>query len=212
MKLALFPLQTVLFPQGLLPLQVFEPRYLDMIRRCERERQPFAVVTLQEGQEVQQPDPQGLQNYASERFHPLGTLAHVEAVTQPQAGLLRVVCRGGQRVRIQHAEKGPLGLWLAESEGLDDDHPVAVPTELLYISDTLFQVHAQMTQDHPHWQDSGAPSDPEAPQWQDAGWVANRWAEILPLPLDMRVRLLGLESPLLRLELIGDQLDQLGLR
>lgn len=212
MKLPLFPLQTVLFPQGQLPLQIFELRYLDMVRRCERERTPFAVVSLLEGQEVQHPDAQQPSGYTPERFHGLGTLAHIEQLTQPQPGLMRVVCRGGQRVRVQHSEKGPLGLWLAEVDVLDDDRPVPLPSELLYISDTLFQVHTQLQQDHPQWQDSGAPQDADAPQWQDAGWVANRWAEILPLDVDTRVRLLSLDSPLLRLELIGDQLDKLGLR
>ena len=212
MKIALFPLQTVLFPQGQLPLQIFELRYLNMVRRCERERTPFAVVSLLEGREVQQPDAQNASGFASERFHHLGTLAHIEHATQPQPGLMRVVCRGGQRVHVRHSEKGPMGLWLADVDVLDDDRPVALPSELLYISDTLYQVHTQLQQDHPQWQDSGAPQDPNAPQWQDAGWVANRWAEMLPLDLDTRVRLLTLDSPLLRLELIGDELDKLGLR
>lgn len=212
MKLPLFPLQTVLFPQGQLPLQIFEVRYLNMVRQCERERTPFVVATLVAGQEVQKADPDQPGGYdRSERFQSIGTLATLDMVTQPQAGLLRVACRGGSRVRIRHSEKGPLGLWLGEVDLLDDDRPTPIPTELLYISDSLHQVHQQLRRDHPEWQDSGAPLDPEAPVWQDAGWVANRWAEMLPLDLAHRHRLLSQDSPLLRLELIGDELDRLGM-
>lgn len=211
MKLPLFPLQTVLFPQGQLPLQIFEVRYLNMVRRCERERSAFVVATLVEGQEVQSTPPSPEGGGRSERFEALGTLATLDMVSQAQPGLLRVACRGGSRVRIRHSEKGPLGLWLGEVDVLDDDRPIPIPSELLYISDTLHQVHVQLRRDHPEWQDSGAPLDPQAPVWQDAGWVANRWAEMLPLDLASRYRLLSQDSPLLRLELIGDELDRLGM-
>jgi Lon protease-like protein len=50
--LPLFPLGTVLFPGGWLPLQIFEVRYLDLMKRCERSGEPFGVVSLQSGQEV----------------------------------------------------------------------------------------------------------------------------------------------------------------
>jgi Lon protease-like protein len=55
------------------------------------------------------------------------------------------------------------------------------------------------------------PPEHGAPEWENAGWVANRWAELLPLPNDLKLRLLTIESPLIRLELIGDQLDEMGL-
>src|SRR3954465_11004463 len=87
-SLPLFPLSTVLFPDGVLPLQIFEVRYLDMISHCLTEDAPFGVVLLTQGQEVR--TPQGL-----ERFMGSGTLASVHDTTASTPGLLQVVCRGG---------------------------------------------------------------------------------------------------------------------
>ena len=76
LSMPLFPLRTVLFPDGLLPLQIFEPRYLDMIAHRHRHAAPFGVVCLSEGSEVRRPAP-GLDGdgFAPEAFHPIGTLA-----------------------------------------------------------------------------------------------------------------------------------------
>jgi uncharacterized protein len=207
--LPIFPLSTVLFPQGLLPLQIFEVRYLNMVQRCHREHTPFVVACLHQGQEVQRPgDANG---FAPEDFYPTGTLAYVTELDTVRAGLLWVVCRGGERVHIQRSEKGPLGLWVGDTSPLPEDRVVAIPSELSHVSDALLEVHTQLHRDHPNAMGATAPLAAQAPEWQNAGWVANRWAELLPLAADFKQRLLTLDSPLLRLELIDDQLDELGL-
>jgi uncharacterized protein len=208
LHIPLFPLGTVLFPGGLLPLQVFEVRYLDMVKRCQRDSTPFGVVCLTQGSEVQRPD-------TSESFETVGSLAHLVQVDQPQPGLLHILCQGGPRFRIQNSEKLKHGLWLADVEILADDAPTPVPAELRDIPQGLHRLRERLQQDHPligqflqAWPAYGV----EAPStWQDAGWVANRWAELLPLPNDTKQRLMTLDSPLLRLELVGDEMERLGI-
>lgn len=196
--LPLFPLGTVLFPGGLLPLKVFEVRYLDMVRRCQREGRPFGVVLLTQGQEVRQA------GAASETFVDVGTLATVESLESPQPGLLWVCCRGGERFRIQRRERLPHGLWVADVEILLPDPAVAIPDDLLPLAerlDTLLQSLRQQP---------GAEEviqRPTAEQRHDCAWVANRWCELLPLPSRIRQQWLTLDNPLLRLELVGDVLD-----
>src|SRR6478672_3104894 len=92
--LPLFPLSTVLFPDGVLPLQIFEARYLDMISRCLTEDMAFGVVLLTHGQEVHSP------SESDERFVSGGTLASVQDTTAATPGLLQVVCRGGARFEV----------------------------------------------------------------------------------------------------------------
>ncbi|HEX5804732.1 MAG TPA: LON peptidase substrate-binding domain-containing protein [Macromonas sp.] len=213
MNIPLFPLGTVLFPGGTLPLQIFEVRYLDMVRRCQREGTPFGVVCLTEGSEVQALDPSApAPAYLPEQFETVGTLAHIEELEQPQPGLLSVVCRGSERFRVQHSEKLKHGLWMADTALLPPDMAAPVPPELQSIVQTLRQLYAQLQAQQPEAISPHPPfQDSSASPWQDAGWVANRWAELLPLPLSSKQQLLVLDSPLLRLELVGDALEQLGI-
>ncbi len=211
MNLPIFPLNTVLFPQGLIPLQVFEVRYLNMVQRCEKDGTPFIVACLHDGDEVQRPDPTGEETYQPERFHHTGTLAHIEHISVVKPGLLRIICRGGERVRIDRCEKGPLGLWVGDAEVMHHDKIITIPSELSHISDALSDVLGRLYEEYPDAMGVSRPPEHGAAEWENAGWVANRWAELLPLPNDLKLRLLTAESPLIRLELVGDQLDELGL-
>lgn len=202
-RLPLFPLRTVLFPGGRLPLQIFEVRYLDMIGRAHRDGTPFGVVCLTEGEEVRAADPAA---FGSEAFHQVGTLARVDHLERPRPGLLRVHCTGTRRFRLERSECLPHGLWVGEVSLLVDDAQVTIPADLEHVAIALERVAADL-------REQGAPEDelPMQPPWQfDAcGWVANRWCELLPLPMAVKQRLLELESPLLRLELVADALDEL---
>lgn len=213
MNIPLFPLGTVLFPGGTLPLQIFEVRYLDMVRRCQREGTPFGVVCLTKGSEVQTLDPKApAPTYLPEQFENVGTLAYIEELEQPQPGLLTLVCRGGERFRLLHCERQPHGLWVASVATVPADTPMPVPPELQPIVHSLRQLYEQLHAQQPQAIPPYPPFEPHVSSpWQDAGWVANRWAELLPLPLVNKQQLLALESPLLRLELVGDALDQLGI-
>ena len=211
-QLPLFPLQTVLFPGGWLPLRIFEVRYLDMIGRCHKAGAPFGVVSLSEGSEVRRVDPgaaPGGPAFAKEDFHPVGVLAQIEALEKPQPGLLMIRCRGVQRFQVTRRSQLPHGLWVADVQLLPADTVVPVPDDLRAVSDALQRVLAGLKERHADALDQLPIQAPYL--WDDAGWVANRWAELLPTPSNLKQRLMALDNPLLRLELVADLLDKLGL-
>lgn len=199
-SLPLFPLNTVLFPGGLLPLRIFEVRYLDMIGKCHKTGAPFGVVGLTQGQEVRMPGTTG------EAFHPVGTLASIDAFETPQPGLMLIRCKGTQRFRIRRSERLPHGLWIADVDSLVDDAQVAVPADLQPTADALARVMQSLRER------SDVPLPIQEP-WHltDCGWVANRWCELLPLPVELKQRLMALDNPLVRLELVEDVLARTGI-
>jgi uncharacterized protein len=209
--LPLFPLGTVLFPGGVLPLQIFEVRYLDMMRRCHREGSPFGVVCLTDGQEVQARDARQGEGFRAESFEPVGTLAHIRQLETVRPGLLMAICEGGERFRVQRSEKLKHGLWVADVERLPPDLTVSVPEELAGMATALRQLRERLPEEQAAWLPALPAWAERNSLWQDAGWLANRWAELLPLAAPTKQRLLTLDSPLLRLELVGDALDQLGI-
>lgn len=198
-SLPLFPLGTVLFPEGVLPLQIFEVRYLDMVGKCIASGDPFGVVMLTEGQEVRKPE-------AVEKFVQSGTLATVDDSSAPSPGLLQVVCRGSSRFKLLSSQRLTNGLWTGEAELLAPDLEVRIPSELQGAADALERVLASL-------------SDVPEERWpvrmpfnlDDCGWVSNRWCELLPLTMAQKHHLLMLDNPLIRLELMHDLLDEHGL-
>lgn len=201
-SLPLFPLGSVLYPGGLLALRVFEVRYLDMVRKCRRAAAPFGVVSLTQGHEVRQA------GASQEQFSDVGTLATIEALDNPQPGLITLLCRGTQRFRILRRAQLTHGLWTADIEQIDDDVAVPVPDDLKMTATALAQVLQTLRQREPGAQHLDAPT---AAQLDDCGWIANRWCELLPVPLELKQRLMELENPMVRLELVGDLLTGLGI-
>ena len=199
-SLPLFPLSAVLFPDGLLSLRVFEVRYLDMISKCRKAGAPFGVVSLTQGNEVRQPG-------VTEAFSQVGTLATILDFEQPQAGLMLVRASGAQRFRITSSDQLKHGLWVANVERLAPDLPVEIPDDLRPTSDALQRL-IQSLQLKP----GQAGPMPILPPWHldDCGWVANRWCELLPLPVALKQRLMDLDNPLVRLELVRDVLTRTG--
>lgn len=203
--LPLFPLHTVLFPGGLLPLQIFEVRYLDLMRRCEASGEPFGVVSLVRGHEVWRAPQPGETASPAEALADVGTLATLEQVEHPQPGLMLVRCRGGQRFRLgAHAQQAH-GLWTGQATLLPDDPPVPVPDELASLAPRLQDALRALGEDLP-----AAIVRATDPRWQDAGWLANRWSELLPIPAEARQRLMTLDNPVWRLELVSEWLERLG--
>jgi Lon protease-like protein len=191
--LPLFPLQSVLFPGGQLALKIFEARYLDLIGDCLRTRQPFGAVCLLQGGEVR--DPKG-----TVRFENTGVLARLDEVDGDQPGLLRARCTGTQRFRLEGAAaQQPDGLWIARVVRLPEDaaqlpQPEHLPT-VQALANAIAALKAQG-------------SEPFAPphRLNDAGWVANRWCELLPIPLGAKQKLMELDDPGVRLQLVHEYL------
>lgn len=190
--LALFPLRAVLFPGGLLTLKIFEARYLDLITACLRERMPFGVVTLKSGHEVR---------HAGEdiSFEPIGTLAELISVDSDTPGILQVAARGGSRFTLHEPTQRPDGLWVARTEAIADDAPLEPSASqraaVRGLADAIAALRAQ-----------GATPFLEPHRLDDAGWVANRWCELLPIPTAAKYALMTLTGPGDRLRLVDEYL------
>ena len=210
-SLPLFPLGTVLYPGGLLNLRIFEVRYLDMIGKCHKTGAPFGVVALTEGSEVRKPDtnaPTG-DGFAHEHFHAVGTLATITDFSVPQPGLMVIRCEGTKRFEISKREKLKHGLWIANVTYLEDDQSVQIPDDLQGTADALGKLIKTLQERD----DVSAEQIPLLAPYRldDCGWVANRWCELLPMPAELKQRLMELDNPLLRLELISDILERTGI-
>ena len=209
-SLPLFPLGTVLFPGGTLPLRIFEVRYLDMIAKCHKTGAPFGVVALTQGSEVRKPDDgaPGGDGFAPEAFQAVGTLATITEFAHPQSGLITIRCTGTQRFRMDRYEKLKHGLWIANVSRLADDQVVEIPVDLRGVATALSNLIDSLL-------DRGVPTQqmPIRPPYRfdDCGWVANRWCELLPMPLAQKQGLMTLDNPLLRLELVSDLLERNGI-
>ncbi|MGJ7610550.1 MULTISPECIES: LON peptidase substrate-binding domain-containing protein [unclassified Variovorax] len=204
-SLPLFPLGTVLFPGGLLPLRIFEVRYLDMIGKCRKADVPFGVVTLTSGAEVRKAGAE------AESFAAVGTLAEIREFESPQSGLLQIECVGTQRFRIRTTELQKHGLWVAEVEAVPDDIALEIPGDLKHTATALRRL-IDTLEERRHAQGDSVRLPIEAPyRLDDCGWVANRWCELVPMQAELRQRLMTLDSPLMRLELVSDLLARTGI-
>jgi Lon protease-like protein len=180
-EMPLFPLKTVLFPGGLLPLRIFEPRYVDMLRSCMRQQADFGVVLIKEGSEA---------GANQVRICEVGTTAHIVDFSQLEDGLLGIVARGERRFRILNVRTQKDGLHLASVERFEPDDEVAVPEEFLPLVDMLKEALPQLGEMHKHF----------ALRYHDAAWVAGRVLEILPLQLADKQLCLEMEGALQRLQ------------
>jgi uncharacterized protein len=191
--LPLFPLSHGVFPDGMLRLQIFEPRYLDLIKRCWREQTPFGVIWLSQGREVQTPGEQP-------QFFSVGCLAHIRTYTEVQPALLSIVCQGGLRFVLSKAEPGPYGVWQGQVQYLPADPEVDVPPDLQALADRIGRVIAQAQQQHV--MDRLPIFAPYA--LDQCGWVANRYAEAMPIESAEQIELLGELDPLRRLQRVAE--------
>ena len=177
--LPLFPLHTVLFPGGPLALRIFEPRYLDMVRRCFREQGEFGVVLIIEGAEAG----------VADTIASIGTTARLVDFDPLPDGLLGITCVGGRRFRLHSRGQQDDGLNVGEIELLPEEAVCPLPLELAHLADLLRDVLPKLGGGYAH-----VDTD-----YDSAGWVANRWAEVLPLEADEKLELLELDDPLMRL-------------
>ena len=214
LRLPLFPLGSVLYPGGLLPLQIFEVRYLDMIRRRHEAGEPFGVVCLSQGSEVRRRAASGSaagDGFAPEAFFPLGTLARIDDLQRPQPGLMLIRCTGTQRFRVLRSEQQKFGLWVGDVELIADDAAVPVPGDLAFTREALQALVRNIEHSFELNDEAGAELPLLKPyRWDDCGWLANRWCEMLPLNPALKHRFMALDSPVLRLELVADTLGQMG--
>ena len=187
--LPLFPLRSVYFPGAKIGLKVFEPRYVDLVSQCLRSHQPFGVICLKQGSEV------GAGGSQVE-LESVGVLAHLDAVDAEQAGILNVECTGGQRFRrLREATQRANGLWVCPVELIADDAlRLPGPAVLQTVEALAGAIKSLREQDRQPFA--------EPYRLDDAGWVANRWCELLPLALTAKQKLMELQDPVIRLSLV----------
>jgi Lon protease-like protein len=184
----LFPLSQGIFPDGMLSLQIFEVRYLDLIKRCQQQQQPFGVAWIKEGSEVQVPG-------QVPTLHSLGCMAHIREFEQVQPTLFRILCQGGLRFQLHDVQAGPYGVWQGSVTYLAQDPEVEVPTTLQAHADRLGKVIASAQQQGVlHKLPIFAPY-----HLDQCGWLANRYAEAIPINAEVKQELLGELNPLQRL-------------
>jgi Lon protease-like protein len=190
--LSLFPLQTVLFPGALLSLRVFEARYVDLASNCLRSGEPFGVVCIQRGNEAGRG--------SAVEFESIGTLARIEEFDAERTGILRLRCTGENRFRLRGpASQRSDGLWQAGVELIPAD-PTRLPgPAMLQTVNALAEAIRKLQQ-------LGKLPFTEPFRLDDAGWVANRWCELLPVPLAAKQKLMELEDPVIRLSIVDGYL------
>jgi uncharacterized protein len=181
----LFPLHPVLFPGGKLPLQIFEPRYMDMVVQCMRDGVPFGVVLIRKGNDARlsadarQPD-----------IFDVGTEAHVVDFNQLSNGRLGIVVRGGRKFRVRSVREQDDHLLVGQVELLPDEPALGVGDEHRELVDIL-----QELVKHPMIEKLGLDIDLD-----DARSVGWRLAELLPIEPEIKQSLLKLQWPRERLQ------------
>jgi Lon protease-like protein len=181
MHVPLFPLSTVLYPGGPLPLRIFEPRYLEMVSDCLRNDAPFGVLLIRSGSET-----------GPATTYEIGTLARIADWYQGSDGLLGVTAVGEQRFRLISATQRPNGLNIGEIELLEPEEHHSLPREYEPLARILAGV----------LDDLGRLYESLDRQYDDAGWVSYRFAEILPISPEQKQLCLEADDVMQRLHLV----------
>ncbi|MGE0312063.1 MAG: LON peptidase substrate-binding domain-containing protein [Lautropia sp.] len=185
-RLAIFPLATVLFPGGVLPLRIFEARYMDMVRECMKHDRPFGVCRITHGNEAGSPA----------EHEPVGCLATISHWDMEQLGLLHIRTVGTRRFRIMDESLGENGLLRADVDLIDDDAVQPIPDDLAPCVDIVRKLVERIVEDQPD-ECKRAVASPFG--FDSASWVGNRLCEFLPLDGALKQALMQLDDPLERL-------------
>ncbi|MEE9160979.1 MAG: LON peptidase substrate-binding domain-containing protein [Gammaproteobacteria bacterium] len=183
----LFPLNTVLFPGGILPLKIFEARYLDLVSECLRTNKEFGICLISSGDEVA----------GSAKCYEIGTMAKIIDWDKRDDGLLEIVVEGGQRFRL--LDKRERANHLAEGDVLliEDDDCEDIPVQYQLLSDLLRQIAQKFELSY----------QSEHELYENASWVGYRLSEVLPLESDERQALLEIDNVMIRLQHIQDAIE-----
>lgn len=170
-NIPLFPLGTVLFPGGLLPLKIFEQRYLDMTKACLRDNQPFGVCLIREGREV------GMLATPES----VGCLATIEQWEMPNSSMFHMLARGGERFRVLETTVTANGLISGEVEMLQPATACSPDAECVAV---LKRIIEQV----------GVENFPQPVRLDDGAWVAYRLMEMMNLPMGVKQRMLEMNG------------------
>jgi hypothetical protein len=193
--LPLFPLSTVLFPGGILPLRIFEQRYIDMAKSCLKDGRTFGVCLITRGAEVA---PAG---GAATEFAKVGTVARITDFDMPQLGILLVATRGEERFQVQSHRVDASGLVMADVTPIAAEPRLPLAESFAPLASFLELIAGRV----------GPQNFPAERDFDDASWVGYRLAELLPLPLHIKQSMLEINDAAVRLEVLQQFLSQQGL-
>lgn len=210
MRIALFPLSTVLFPQGVLPLRVFEARYMDMVRDCMRDEMPFGVCLIT--------DPKGSEAGPPPRIADIGCLARITAWDMKQLGLLQIRTIGSERFRLIASAPQSNGLLIGEIETIEPDDDCPVPAQHQPCVELLTRIIDDLGAQMAEKRRTGESDDEsevlarlpfeEPYRMESSAWVSNRLCEVLPVPMKAKQKLMELTDAGTRLEIVHTYLKQ----
>ena len=186
--LPLFPLNTVVFPGGRLPLRVFEQRYLDMVKHAIADNAHFGICAIREGNEVGTPAVP----------YTVGTRVRIVEWDMPQTGILHIDTEGLDRFVIRSTHTEPSGLLVGQVDSVSAEASATIPAELELAAEVLEHIVREYGEDRfppPHALD-------------DAVWVGYRLSEVLPLKLSIRQNLLEMNDSVTRLRILVEILRQ----
>jgi len=178
--ISLFPLHTVLFPGGPLPLRIFETRYTDMVRRCMREQQSFGVLLIQDGDEAGE-----VATTAT-----VGCTARIADFHTQQDGLLGISCVGERKFRVSRVWRASDGLNMGEVAWLPAERELVLPEQYGHLAETVRRALEDLSEHYEHVER----------KFDDAAWIGARLAELLPIELTDKQALLELDDPIERLD------------
>lgn len=184
--LPLFPLSTVLFPGGRMPLKIFEQRYLELAKSTLADNATFGICGIREGGEVGEP----AIPYA------VGTEARIVEWDMPQPGIFHVVVEGLQRYIARNWTAQVSGLLVAEVETVSTEEACNIPDELRLCAEVLKYLLAEHQ------------IEPAQTYYEDAVWVGYRLSELLPFRLSVKQDLLEMNDSVTRLRIIDQFLRQ----
>ena len=197
-KLPLFPLNVVVCPKGLINLRIFEARYLDMTKACLRENTSFGIIAVlpNENKDISSQLP----------FASIGTVVDILDADVSTIGLIMISCQGSHRFKVNGFTTQADGLIIGDVSDINNDLQIPIPDDLKIVSQNLQHLIESLPLQ--------GISDKDIPiikpyEYNDASWVSNRWVELLDLTLIQKQRLMQIDSPIVRLELIHDAMNQI---
>lgn len=186
--LPLFPLNTLVFPGGRLPLRIFEQRYIDMVKRAIAENSGFGICAIREGKETGTPA----------LPYPVGTVVRITDWDMPEPGILHIDTRAEQRFVIRHTVAEPSGLLVGTVDDVSAELPATIPDELGLAVEILRHIVDEY----------GAQHFPAPLAYDDAVWVGYRLSEVLPLKLSVKQNLLEMNDSVTRLRILTEFLKR----
>jgi len=183
----LFPLSTVVFPGGIMPLRIFEPRYLDMITLCMKAEHGFGVCAARPAS--------GSSGFSEPRT--VGTLVDIIDFDRLDDGQLGITAKGTRRFEVLSTRQADNGLWWGEIAFIDEDADSACPIEFIQLK----QVAAALIEE------VGLPYDKKGRAYDSASWLSARLTELLPFDAATKHDLLATNDPLERLRRIRPMIE-----